>query len=124
MKKMKTMARQGDVLVISAKHSSLRPDTKKRLFGIKLDKEVDFKTENRVPLAYGEVSGHAHAIREEGTAILKYSTSVQDTVKTLSVLKSTELQHEEHEAIMIPKGDNAVIIQSEWRLQKIQRTAD
>jgi hypothetical protein len=124
-KKMKTMARQGDVLIINSKYSKLSKATQKRLFGNITGKEFDFKKENRLPLAYGEVSGHAHAIyTTEGNTQLLVSSDVQETLKHLQVEGSAVLQHEEHEAIKLAEGMNATLIQNEYQMQKIRRVAD
>jgi hypothetical protein len=122
--KMNGMARQGDVLIINEKGSRLRAETKERLFGRQTGQSFDFKKENRLPLAYGEVSGHAHAIYTEGSAELLVSNDVQETLKHLNVTGQATLQHEEHESICIQEGKNAVLIQNQYQMQKIQRAAD
>ena len=124
MKKMKEMGRQGDTLTVSINCSKLRPETKKRLFGTKLDNKVNFNAEKRLPFAYGEVSGHAHAIYEDNSAELRYSNDVQETLKQLSVTKSVSLQHEEHEAIEIPVGEYAILGQHEYIKGEIKRSLD
>jgi hypothetical protein len=122
--KMKGMARQGDVLIINEKVNALRPDTKQRLFANRAGAKFDFKKENRIPLAYGEVSGHAHAIYTAGVAEMYVSSDVQETLKHLEVTGEAVLRHEEHEAICIQEGKNAVLIQNQYQQAKIQRAAD
>lgn len=124
MKKMKTMGRQGDVLLCNKAHSKLRKETKQRLFGNKKDTKWEFQKENRVPLAYGEVSGHAHAFYDDTAVELWYSNDVQETVKHLDVKKDAIVSHEEHEAIQVPVGDTAVLIQNEYIMGDIRRIAD
>lgn len=126
MKVMKTMGRQGDVLLVNSKHTKLRPATRERLFGKQYSKKVDFKTEKAFVLAYGEGSGHKHAFRQEEGIELLYSNDVAETQKMLKIAEGVEapLQHEEHEGFKVPEGDNVVLGQHEYRLQKIVRAAD
>ena len=52
----------------------------------------------RIVLAYGEVTGHAHAIRETpGLALLEL-----DSTSYLDVKEPAQLRHEEHGTINIP----------------------
>lgn len=124
VKKMQQMARQGDVLFINKDNKNLRESTHKRLFGTKAGNPFDFNKEGRLPMAYGEVSGHCHGIYTEGTAQLLVSSDIQETQKHLTVTGEAVVQHEEHDAIRIAEGENAVLIQNEFRLEKIQRTVD
>lgn len=122
---MKQMARQGDVLIISQNAKSLTEETKKRLFGSAKGKKWNFKTEGRAPLAYGEVSGHAHAIHDESAVQeLTYSKDIQETTKQLKLSKEATVSHEEHGSVCIPKGEHAVVIQSEYRMGDIRRVID
>jgi len=124
MKKMKTQGRQGDVLITRKDHLKLRPETKARLFGLNLKTKVDFKKEGRIILAYGEVSGHEHKLKDNSATLL-CNKDVQETVKYLKTAQEVPLTHEEHEAFIIPAESDAVVtIQVEHRLNKIQRTAD
>jgi len=124
MKKMKMMARQGDVLIINERANSLRESTRKRLFGATNKQEFSFKTEKCLPLAYGEVSGHKHAIYDKNQAQLLVSSDVQETLKHLNVTGNAVLQHEEHDAIQIAEKMNAVLIQNEYQQTKIRRSMD
>ena len=124
MKKMKMMARQGDVLIINERASSLRDSTRQRLFGNIKGKEYAFKNEKCLPLAYGEVSGHKHAIYDKDQAKLLYSSDIQETIKHLEVTGNATLQHEEHDAIQLRDKMNAVLIQNEHQMTKIRRVAD
>lgn len=122
--KMVQMARQGDVLIIKSDCKSLRKETKKRLINSKKDKTWEFKKENRSPLAYGEVSGHAHAIYESEDVQLNYSEDIQETVKHLDVKKEVQLKHEEHDTVIIPEGKSVVLIQNEYQMGEIRRVLD
>lgn len=126
MKKMNTMARQGDVLLVNEKHLNLRPETRKRFFNIKYQNKVDFQKENRIPLAYGEVTGHAHAIYNKEGVDLLYNKDIAETQKMLEIQEGTNstLQHEEHEAIELVEGRTVVLGQFEWRLEKIVKSYD
>jgi hypothetical protein len=124
MKKMKQMARQGDVLIIRKGCTTLKADTAARLFNTTSPKVFDYKQEKRLPLAYGEVSGHAHALHEVDKAELTYSNDIQETLKHLKVKEETAVTHQEHAGISIPVGDNAVLIQNEYILGEIRRTMD
>jgi hypothetical protein len=65
--------------------------------------------ENRVILAYGEVTGHAHAI---STAYAKMYTWKGD--RLLEVQPGAKLVHEEHATIALPEGVYKVIQQREY----------
>lgn len=122
MKKMRGQARQGDVLFINEMDKNISEATRERLFNIKKKQAVNFKKENRLPFAYGEVSGHAHVTRDED-AQLFISSDIMETVKHLEATTKTDVTHEEHEAFTIEEGKNAVLIQTEWK-HKIQRVQD
>ena len=89
--------RQGDVLVVEV---DAVPD----------DTQPVARDAGRVVLAYGEVTGHAHAIRS-ATATL-----VADRVgrRFLRATDDVTLAHEEHASIDLPAGDYEVIIQREY----------
>lgn len=108
-KKQNLMFRQGDVLIQQV--DSLPKELK--------DKKVD---NGRVVLAYGEVTGHAHAISE--IEKVEFSTDIQETRTFLKVKEEAELTHEEHTTIRLPVGDYEVIQQSEYTMQEIRRVAD
>jgi hypothetical protein len=50
-----------------------------------------------VVLAFGEVTGHAHAIREDGAVL--YDGKTANTDRFLRVLRPVNLTHEEHSPI-------------------------
>ncbi len=72
--------------------------------------------QKRVVLAYGEVSGHAHAFYGEDT--------VELVGNQLTVKKSDRLLHEEHSAHVIEPGLGEVTIQREYIAGEIKRVAD
>jgi hypothetical protein len=77
---------------------------------------------HRVVLAYGEVTGHAHAFYTSEKVQL--STDIEETKTYLKVLEDAELKHEEHATIVVPIGDYEVIQQSEYQMGEIRRVAD
>jgi hypothetical protein len=65
---------------------------------------------DRVVLAYGETTGHAHALHEPGVAMLRAANN--DVF--LRVIEPSNLVHEEHSRIAIPPGLYRVRRQREW----------
>jgi hypothetical protein len=125
---MTTMYRQGDVLLV------------------KIDREPDFERERydydrkkyalvpldqgRIVLAYGEVTGHAHAIAdvvqeyENGVRFTKARLWDAGAERFLQVMEKVALTHEEHEAIEIPKGTYLVVRQREYDPEQDRFVAD
>lgn len=103
MDKIKGQVRQGDVL--------LNPAT------TDLAKAVEVPRDNgRVVLAYGEVTGHAHALTDEGVALLENpETGERQLVATPKAM----VRHEEHAALPVlgsltTSTKRDVILQAEW----------
>jgi hypothetical protein len=88
--------RQGDVLVIAVD-------------GIPADAALVVRDGGRVVLAYGEVTGHAHAIRAREASLLELGPD-----RYLRVSAPVTLEHEEHAAIGLPPGTYRVVIQREY----------
>lgn len=63
----------------------------------------------RVVLAYGEVTGHAHAITAATAGLLEAGGE-----RYLRVSAPVVLAHEEHAAIAVPPGSYRVVIQREY----------
>ena len=77
----------------------------------------------RVVLAHGEVTGHAHAIRD------RRATMFRDPAQTAMFLRVSgdgpvALEHEEHDTIHIPPGDYEVVRQREYTAEAIRAVAD
>lgn len=72
-------------------------------------------------LAYGEVTGHAHAL--EATETKLYSAS-NDNVFLRVVSETALLTHEEHTEIKLPAGFYEVIRQREYMPEEIRYVAD
>lgn len=93
-----TMLRQGDVLLVPVTAISATTTEIPRDNG-------------RVILAYGEVTGHAHAIVDAGATLL----TTADNERFLRIIGSgATVVHEEHTGIAIAPGTYRVIIDREW----------
>ena len=88
--------RQGDVLLIPV---TTVPDGARPVA----------RDAGRVVLAYGEVTGHAHAIRTPGATLLADGED-----RYLRVLAGAILGHEEHATIDVAPGTYRVVIQREY----------
>lgn len=75
----------------------------------------------RVVLAYGEATGHAHAL--PGMKVLMFHDAA--LARTfIDVREPTALTHEEHGAIPLPPGRYEVIRQREYAPEEIRQVAD
>ena len=75
---------------------------------------------DRIVLAFGEVTGHAHQIVDKAKArLLDFKAE-----RFLQVLERTALKHEEHSAIFLEKGNYQQAFQVEEKRKEIQRVAD
>ncbi len=100
--------RQGDVLLKTARRSLKGATSVPRDRG-------------RLVLAYGEVTGHAHAIHDAMTELFEE----KDGRLYLRVSgPSAELRHEEHATITLPRGLYEVVHQVEYTPAKIRRVVD
>jgi hypothetical protein len=77
----------------------------------------------RVILAYGEVTGHAHAIKAEGAALFR-DPKLMAVFMTVSGGDAVALEHDEHSTIMIPPGAYRIIRQREYSPEEIRNVAD
>lgn len=102
--------RQGDVLVIPV--DNVPPGLSK----VKRDR-------GRIVLAYGEVTGHAHAIADRGAELLE-DTELQDRFLRVLAEGGVALRHEEHGTITLPRGDYIVRRQREWAPWGERQVAD
>lgn len=111
--------RQGDVYMIPIDGASM--PSADRLVEVKRDA-------NRVILAYGEVTGHAHAILDPDVVLFEAKglegQALED--RFLSVLSEggATLTHEEHGPISLPQGNYIVRGQREYSPAEIRRVAD
>jgi hypothetical protein len=98
---------QGDVLLVPCLEIPKRA------------KEVE-RDKGRVVLAYGEVTGHAHAIADRKARLMRFSG-----VDYLEVGgKVATLKHEEHGEIEIPQGTYRVVKQREYAFGQGRQVAD
>jgi hypothetical protein len=75
----------------------------------------------RIVLAYGEVTGHAHAIHEiDRVAILEGP----DGRRWLRVTEAAALSHEEHATVVVPPGEYEITIQREYAPGAVRNVAD
>ena len=95
-----TCARQGDVLLL------------RREGGVPDGAVEKARDAGRVILAYGEVTGHAHAIHDRNVCSLRAEGVAGDILRVTEGLVS--LVHEEHATITIARGVYEVRIQREY----------
>lgn len=72
-----------------------------------------------VILALGEVTGHAHRIRDRHV-----STFTHEGRRFMRVEKKSALTHEEHGRIDLAPGDYEIVIQREYTPEGDRRVAD
>lgn len=114
MKNAYQIIRQGDVILVPVRSlpSGLTP--------IPLDK-------GRIVLAYGEVTGHAHAIADHTSAkretnkIIAKLFGASNGQRFLEVTAPVNLTHEEHTPHLIPPGLYEVPIQVDMTSDKLPR---
>jgi hypothetical protein len=104
------MFRQGDVLIvpIAKLPAGLEPVERER---------------GRLVLAYGEVTGHAHAIRDKRAALFR-DPKLAAIFMHVSGDEPVALDHQEHDTIHIPPGDYQIIRQREYTPDAIRNVAD
>ena len=112
---MRKAYRQGDVLV---RTSNTKPDNATPV-------ERD---EGRVILAYGEVTGHAHALVEKEVSLYEVVTDgdVEEMRQRFMSVDAEEAQlvHEEHSTAVLPKGGYEVRRQVQYTPDAYEIVAD
>lgn len=98
------MFRQGDVLISKCQIPS---------------DAVEQHSVDRIVLAEGEATGHAHVVSAAHAAAY-----LVGAVMYLRVLQETMLRHEEHTHIRLPIGDYLVTRQREYTPEGIRNVAD
>lgn len=83
--------------------------------------EVKPDDKGRTILAFGEVTGHAHALSSKTAKLYEVKGWVE---RLLVVTKVTALMHEEHGRIELPPGNYKVRIQKEYHPEEIRNVAD
>lgn len=104
------MYRQGDVLIVSVKSIPHTVDP--------VDRE-----NGRVVLAHGEVTGHAHAIKDQRAALFR-DLKLGAIFMNVGGDAPVALEHDEHDTIAIPPGNYQVIRQREYSPEAIRNVAD
>lgn len=107
---MVTKFRQGDVLIMKSRKRRPNREPLKRDGG-------------RVVLAYGEATGHAHAIANRGARLYEIE-GLEDRFLEVLARGGVDLVHEEHGTITLPRGNYVVRRQREYSPQEIRRVAD
>lgn len=104
--------RQGDVLIRQVK---VLPNNAT---------PVDNKKLGRIVLAYGEVTGHAHAIALDEAVEYTMERAGEAVRRFLSVLTGASVKHEEHATIPLPPGVYEIVQQREYTPEAIRNVAD
>ena len=104
------MYRQGDVLIVPVKSIPKAIEPVEREAG-------------RVVLAHGEVTGHAHAIKNKRAALFR-DPKLAAIFMRVSGDVPVALEHDEHDTIQIPPGNYRVIRQREYSPEAIRNVAD
>ena len=104
------MFRQGDVLIIPVAKlpDCLEPMKRER---------------GRVILAHGEVTGHAHAIKDKRATLFR-DPKLMAIFMHVGGDAPVALEHDEHETIQLPPGDYQIIRQREYSPEAIRNVAD
>jgi hypothetical protein len=104
---MQFIARQGDVLVFAV--SSVPANL------------TEIKRDNgRIVLAYGEVTGHCHAIADPEASLFT-APNTSDRFLSIMATSGVNLVHEEHSTITLPVGDYVVRLQREYLPGELSR---
>ncbi|HEX7828680.1 MAG TPA: hypothetical protein VF787_03455 [Thermoanaerobaculia bacterium] len=124
--------RQGDVLLVAVQGGLHRP-------------RVVTRDKDKVVLAYGEVTGHSHAIAEPSVrlTVLDHRSEMaeaarkllaevgltteirdEDVVGVLEVPVPAELVHEEHATVPLTDEKYVVLRQREYSPEEIRQVAD
>lgn len=106
------MIRQGDILVVQTT-DQVPADAKPR----------PRDDSGRVVLAYGEVTGHAHAILDPDVELLSIGDEVEMWLK-VNRKEGATLVHEEHASIHLPQGIHRVVRQREYTPEAVRRVED
>ncbi|HYM31842.1 MAG TPA: hypothetical protein VEU47_11105 [Candidatus Cybelea sp.] len=104
------MYRQGDVLIVPVS---------------KLPRELEpvAREAGRIILAHGEVTGHAHAIKDQKAALFR-DPKLAAIFMNVSADGPVKLEHEEHGTIEIPPGNYQIVRQREYSPEAIRNVAD
>lgn len=106
MKKQQQQYRQGDVFIerIAKLPSNLK------------------QQQGRIILAYGEVTGHAHEIKNKNTARIYHDENMATILEVIEALAL--LEHQEHGTVELEKGIYKIFCQREYSPEEIRNVAD
>lgn len=108
---MNLMFRQGDVLV--------------RAVAALPDNVQVIANSERIVLAYGEVTGHAHAIDADVAQEFHHANADGVVRRFLEVFEQgASLTHEEHATIPLPPGFYEIVRQREYTPQTVRMVGD
>ena len=82
------------------------------------------EVKGRLVLAWGEVTGHAHAFDVATVEAGNVECYEKDGKTYLRVVNPSDLKHEEHAPHTIPPGDYEVFIQREYTPEAIRNVLD
>lgn len=105
--------RQGDVALVP--RSPLTARERRKAVPVPRD-------QGRVVLAYGEVTGHAHAIHAPGVEQVELPSG--ERVLRVDPVSQALLHHEEHAGLAIAPGEYTVIRQREYTPEAVRNVAD
>lgn len=109
MKKAPVSYRQGDVLIVDAKYRGQDGDGKQILEG------------KDIVLMHGEVTGHAHRIKEPATKARLIDIQAE---RYLQVVSEVTIGHEEHAPIVLREGRYQQAFQCEEQGEEVRRVQD
>lgn len=98
--------RQGDVLIVQVKSIPAQA--------------IASVSDEDIILAHGEVTGHAHRIKDITKAKL-WSAGAERFLQTMEVVA---LMHEEHSTVQIKPGNYRVVIQTEYTPKELRHVQD
>jgi hypothetical protein len=104
-KSIRFQARQGDVMIVPCNSIPAK-----------------LKRTKRVTLAFGEATGHHHTIERGAVGYADNEVSLAEYLEVEEALAL--LEHQEHDAIEIPKGKYQVIRQFEYSPAELKRVTD
>ena len=117
MKKNQKQFRQGDVFLTPC------PE-------VPADATVVPRDSGRVILAYGEVTGHCHAMVEPDVALLEREVTTPSGSKEKQMYlrvgapKGSKLTHQEHSTVTVPPGTYTVVRQREYSRGEVRQVLD
>ena len=80
------------------------------------------REQGRLVLAHGEVTGHAHVVVDSAAQLVTHEEA--DELYLLVYGDEVVLEHEEHDAIPVPRGHYRVIRQREYTPDSVRFVAD